>query len=108
MNAALQVLIALAGIAGLFLLFLASAYGVGWLVGVFLLRMPLVGRRHRTGPCVDVSRSKQLPPSCRATYEITRPLRRARSSLWLTPTRRYRPQSTSQCRYHSKWTLSRG
>ena len=47
-----QVSIALAGIAGLVLLFLMLSYGVAWLVGVGFRYAPLVGRRHRIGPLV--------------------------------------------------------
>ena len=52
MTTVLQVGLALAGIAGLLLLFVGVAYGVGWLVGLGLRYAPLVGRRHRKGPLV--------------------------------------------------------
>ena len=52
MSGALQVLIALAGIAALLCGLVAALFAVGWVVGVCLRYFPLVGRRHRTGPLV--------------------------------------------------------
>jgi hypothetical protein len=52
MSDALQIVIALAGIAGLLGVFVGAAFAVGWLVGLGLRYAPLVGRRHRSGPVV--------------------------------------------------------
>jgi hypothetical protein len=52
MSGALQVLIALAGIAALVCGLTAAFFVVAWLVGICLRFFPLVGRRHRAGPLV--------------------------------------------------------
>ena len=52
MSGALQVALALTGIAGLLLLVVATAYGTAWLIGLGLRYAPLVGRRHRKEPIV--------------------------------------------------------
>ena len=49
---ALNVVLVLAGIAGLLAVSVAAALAVGWGVGLFLRWFPLIGRRHSTGRVV--------------------------------------------------------
>ena len=45
----LRILGGLAGIAALLLFLIGAVFAIGWLIGLVLRFVPLVGRRHRRG-----------------------------------------------------------